>query len=178
MHLTWAENRRSVREEHHCEPHAKELLIAYHETPHTGNSEPAFLDNARCFDVEVVVISDTCDQQVVFLREAGGPICIPIVIGWVEASNIVRRLQGVEPPRPPTDQAMLSAISALGGEVTDVLVDKLEGHVYYAKVRVQQGARLVILDMRPSDAISVALAAKRPIFFTEELVRRITAENC
>ncbi len=175
FHLTWAQFRRSVREQHLCEQHARELVEHYWKTARVGDGNPAILHGSTCFDLELVLITETDDKQVIYLREVGGTRSIPIVTGLFEAWSLVTKLQAHQSPRPLTHDAMLAAIQAMGGEMEDVLIDNLEGHIYYAKVRIRQGGRLVSVDTRPSDAFSLAVRAERPIFFANEVLAKLDA---
>jgi uncharacterized protein len=175
FHLTWARLRRSVREQHLCEQHARDLIERYWEASRVGNGNPAVLEGCKCFDIELIFITETDDRQVIYLREVAGTRSIPIVTGMFEAWGLVLKLQGYESPRPLTHDAMLSAVQALGGELENVLVDNLEGSTYYAKVRLRQDDRLVSIDTRPSDAFVLAVLAERPIFFANEVLAKLDA---
>jgi bifunctional DNase/RNase len=138
-----------------------------------GEGKRLTLPRATSFDIELVFISEIHEEQVIYLREVGGPTCLPVVTGIFEAYSIALRLQGFQSPRPLTFDAMLSAIAALGGKMYDVLIDKIDGTTYFAKARVNQAGKLVVIDMRPSDAFNLAITSNSPIFFTNELVNKM-----
>jgi bifunctional DNase/RNase len=105
-----------------------------------------------------IIISEINDQQVIYLREVGGPRTFPILIGIFEATSIDRRVKGRDlPPRPLTHDLLRNAIEELGGDAEDVVITNLEDHTYYAVIRVRQDGEVVELDSRPSDAIALAM---------------------
>jgi bifunctional DNase/RNase len=130
-------------------------------------------ERERCFDLDLIVIAELHAQQVVYLREVGGDRKIPILTGIFEATALDRKVKGYESPRPLTHDATAMIIRALGAEVQDVVVDAVEQHTYYAKVRIRQGSRVLAVDLRPSDAFMLAVAFDRPIFFTKEVLDKL-----
>jgi hypothetical protein len=127
------------------------------------------LDGARHFDIGVIIISEVNDQQVVYLQEVGVDQWIPILIGILEATWLDRRIKGVPTPRPLAHDATAMIIRDLGAAVQDVVVDSLAEHTYRAKLRIRHGFRLLVEDLRPSDAFALALVFGAPIFFTDEI---------
>jgi bifunctional DNase/RNase len=117
-----------------------------------------------------VVISETHDQQLVLLREASGGRTFPLVCGIFEATAIDRRLKGLPSPRPLTHDGWASTVAALGGRLRDVCIDELRETTYLAQLRVVQGDRLVLVDVRSSEAITLALACGVPILVANELL--------
>lgn len=142
-----------------------------------GQGKIATLQGATCFDIELVFVSEKHDEQVIYLREVGGSAYLPLLTGFFEACSIALKLQGFQSPRPLTHDAMLSAIDSLGGDMQDVLIDRIEGNTYFAKARLNQVSKLVVIDMRPSDAFNLAVTSDSPIFFTNELVSKMTTRD-
>lgn len=176
-HLTWAQFRQCLREQHLCEQDASALMDQYWLEHRIGKGNLVTLHGATCFDIELVLISENHDEQVVYLREVGGPAYLPVLTGIFEAWSIALKLQGFQSPRPLTHDAMLGAIAALGGDMHDVLIDRIEGNTYYAKARVNQARKLVVIDMRPSDAFNLAITSDSPIFFTDDLVNKMATRD-
>jgi len=110
-----------------------------------------------------VIINDVSDQQVVYLREIEGQRAFPILIGIFEAASINRHVRGEESQRPLTHDLLRSTIEELGGELQDVVVNKLQDHTYYALIRVKRDGELIEIDSRPSDAIALAVQFKPPL---------------
>lgn len=117
-----------------------------------------------------IVISEIQDQQVIYLKEVEGERCFPIVIGIFEASSIERRVKGLQSPRPLTHDLLASVIEALGGELQDILINDLQNHTYYARLRIRKDGELIEVDSRPSDAIALAATCRVPIYVNESVL--------
>ena len=117
-----------------------------------------------------IVTDDVREQYVIYLKEIDGDRIFPIVIGLFEVVSIERRVKGVPTPRPLTHDLLCQAVELLGGTIQDVMISDLQDGTYYAKIRVKNGAELVEIDSRPSDAIAVAVTADVPIFVSESVL--------
>ena len=53
-----------------------------------------------------------------------------------------------------------------------VLIDGTKGETYFAKLVLRQGGRLISLDARPTDALSLALREDAPFMTTEEVLSK------
>jgi bifunctional DNase/RNase len=104
-----------------------------------------------------IVINDTGNEQIIYLREVDGPRTFPILIGLFEAMSIDRRVKGEVPSRPLTHDLLKNTIQELGGEMQDVVINNLMDHTYYAILRVRVNGEVVEIDSRPSDAIALSV---------------------
>jgi bifunctional DNase/RNase len=117
-----------------------------------------------------IIISETGDQQIIYLKEVGGERSFPIMIGIFEATSIDRRVKGIAPPRPLTHDLLANTIDLLGGELQDIYINELRDHTYFAKLRIKHEGELIEVDSRPSDAIAIAVTADVPIYVAEEVI--------
>jgi bifunctional DNase/RNase len=117
-----------------------------------------------------IIISETNDQQIIYLKEVDGERMFPIVIGIYEATSIDRRVKGASAPRPLTHDLLASTIELLGGELQDIYISELRDHTYYAKLRIKHEGEIVEVDSRPSDAIAVAVTVDVPIYVAEDVI--------
>ncbi|HHX24890.1 MAG: bifunctional nuclease family protein [Tepidanaerobacteraceae bacterium] len=95
---------------------------------------------------------------------------LPIMIGPLEAQNIVLPIQGVKPPRPITPDLLKTTIEKLGGTLEKVVITDIRYNTYYAEIHIKQNNRSIVLDSRPSDAIALAIRCNAPIFMNFRLV--------
>jgi bifunctional DNase/RNase len=63
-----------------------------------------------------------------------------------------------------------SVITELGGELQDVIINDLQNHTYYARLRIRQDGELREVDSRPSDAIALAVTCQVPIYVNESVL--------
>lgn len=121
-------------------------------------------------ELKRIIISEVHDQQFIVLREVDGTRGFSIVIGIFEATSIDRRVKNIVPPRPLTHDMIVGVVEQLGGEIQDILINDLQDHTYFAKLRIRKDGELVSIDCRPSDAIAVAVTAKVPIWVAEKVL--------
>lgn len=117
-----------------------------------------------------IIISEVDDHQVIILKEVDGDRSFPIVIGIFEATSIDRRVKGMHSPRPLTHDLITSVVEQMGGEIQDIVISDLKEHTYFAKLRVRKDGELIDVDCRPSDGIALAVAARVPIYVSEDVL--------
>ncbi|MCZ2344038.1 MAG: bifunctional nuclease family protein [Bacteroidales bacterium] len=121
-------------------------------------------------DLRRIIISEVDEHQVIVLREVDGDRSFPIIIGLFEAANIDRRVKGIPSPRPLTHDLIAAIIDNMNGTLQDIVINELKNNTYYARLRIRQDGELIEVDCRPSDAITVAVATKVPIYVNEEVL--------
>jgi RNA polymerase sigma factor (sigma-70 family) len=107
-------------------------------------------------------------QFIVLLKESAGERILPIWVGSFEANSLVLQLSEISTPRPMTYDLMARLLKVAEIPVERVAVTNLRDNTYYATIWVRIGDRLHEVDARPSDALSLALRLKAPIFVTPE----------
>jgi bifunctional DNase/RNase len=118
-----------------------------------------------------ILISETSDQQYIFLKEKDGDRTFPIVIGFYEALAIDRFVRENSPPRPMTHDLLANVLTAVGAKVEKVEVTNLKESTFYAVVHIRTAdGRKAEVDARPSDAIALATAVKARIFVSEKVL--------
>ena len=124
-------------------------------------------------ELHKIIISEMQDQQIIMLKEVDGERTFPIVIGSTEAMAIDRRLKSIPTPRPMTHDLLASVIEELGGSITQIEINDLENHTFYARIHVRQDGRTIEIDSRPSDAIALGIATSVPIFVAEHVLDEV-----
>ncbi len=122
--------------------------------------------------VESIRVNMTNYKRVVMLKEKTAPRYLPIWIGHFEADAIAIPMQNVPVSRPLTHDLLSSVIGALGGKITQVVINELSDETFYAKLIIDENGRHVEVDSRPSDAIAIAIRAGVPIFATDAVLDR------
>ncbi len=111
-------------------------------------------------------------QRIVFLKQKDSNRYMPIWIGPNEADAIVYKLNNIEAPRPLTHDLLDSAISALGGKVERIVVNRLHQETFYATIEMRLGEKLIELDARPSDAIALSVRTCAPIYASDDVMEK------
>ena len=97
---------------------------------------------------------------------------VPIWIGSHEAAQMGVAIEGVRLPRPTTHDLMLDLMTNLDATVDHALIFDLQGQTFFAKLVLRQGGRLIELDARPTDALSLAIRQQAPFYIDETLLDR------
>jgi len=117
-----------------------------------------------------IIISETNDEQVIVLKEVGGPRAFPIVIGIWEAVAIDRNIKGKKTPRPMTHDLLENVIKGLDADLEKIVVTDLRDRTFYAKLILRRNGTAVEIDSRPSDAIALAVQMRVPIYVEESVL--------
>ena len=88
---------------------------------------------------------------------------IPIWIGSQEAAQIGLALENIKLPRPLTHDLLLD---------DHVVINDVKTTVFYSKVALRHHGRLIQLDARPSDSITLALRQGAPIYMDKNVLER------
>jgi bifunctional DNase/RNase len=122
--------------------------------------------------VKGVFIADSqgnAPAPVVLLEDENARI-VPIFVGLSEAISIHHALSGELSPRPMTHDLFISVLESLSASITNVLIDDLDGGIYYARLTIKSDSKQNEIDARPSDCLALALRAKAPIEVQEKVM--------
>src|SRR5687768_7890675 len=123
-------------------------------------------------ELRSIKISDTGDRQYIGLAEKTGERTLTIVIGYSEVLAIHRFVKAEQMPRPMTHDLLVAMLEASGAALQRIDVTDLRDGTFYAVLRVRrQDGTEAEVDARPSDAIAIATALKKPIFVAEQVLR-------
>lgn len=117
-----------------------------------------------------ILITETQDYQVIYLREVEGDRTFPIVIGLYEAAAIERRLKNIPIKRPQTHELLANTIEQLGGHLEQILINDLHDHTFFAQLIIRRDGEVIEIDSRPSDAIALGIANEVPIYVAEHVL--------
>jgi bifunctional DNase/RNase len=125
--------------------------------------------------IEVVVaglgIAAPSSAPMLLLKEREGERVLPISIGPPEAQAIAMPLQGVRAPRPMTHDVFTEVISHLGGHLRRVEVTELtDSGTFHARLVLEQAGNEHSIDIRPSDAVALAVRTETPIYVAEAVL--------
>ena len=107
---------------------------------------------------------------IVILRDPDNKLNLPIWIGLLEATAMATELEGIKMARPMTHDLLRAVIAELGAVVEWVEVTDLKDNTYFAQVFLRTGEQQIAIDARPSDAVSLALRTKSPIYVAKKVL--------
>lgn len=129
-------------------------------------------------DVLTLVMPTTSGPSVLVLQpvdEIGGKRpgrVVPIWVGVAEATQLSIALELVRFARPMTHDLFLDALTNLDTIIESVVIDDVKGATFFAKLKLRNQGRTIILDARPSDAIALAVREQAPIYMTEAVLEK------
>jgi uncharacterized protein len=107
---------------------------------------------------------------IVILKDSENKLNLPIWIGLLEATAMATELEGIKMARPMTHDLLRSVLDELGAVVEAIEVTDLRENTYYALIHLEIAGRRLTIDCRPSDAISLALRTKSPIYVAKKVL--------
>jgi bifunctional DNase/RNase len=169
VHFHVARGRRWAGIHHACEQHIDEVLARYFYENPVGSAEQPF-ESATPFDIEILLVrSDGPADGVYYLRQPSSGRYFCSTMGYCESAALYLNIESSQPPRPGTHVKFAQTISLLGGLLKDVIITGFlqRENCFCAHLRVQQSDKLHEIDIRPSDALNLAIICNVPIFVSE-----------
>ena len=121
--------------------------------------------------VAALTLDPTTKTPIVLLKDPDNKLNLPIWIGLLEAGSIATELEGIKSQRPMTHDLLRNMLGELGGTVEAIELTELRDNTYYAQIQVKtREGRALAIDSRPSDAISLALRTKSPIYVAKKVL--------
>jgi bifunctional DNase/RNase len=106
------------------------------------------------------------------LREKNGNRVFGFIVDLFACAELDRALHATPTPRPLIHRAILDLVSMFGGHVQriEVKVIPSDSRVYGGSLIVEQSRKEIVLDMRASDALVLAVLDQAPIFLPQDLL--------
>ena len=129
--------------------------------------------NRDVIEVQVRAVLPLDGSFAVFLGNAEKTFVI--YVDESVGSAISMFMRGVSKERPLTHDLLASVLLAFGAKVDRVIINNVQGSVFFARIIVsaenELHARKVIeLDARPSDSLALALQQSAPIFVAKHVL--------
>lgn len=117
------------------------------------------------------------NAYIIILRGEENDEVLPIWVGKSEANAISLALEGIFTPRPMTHDLIKSVLDRLDAKIISIVVTELNDSTYFSKTHLMYRDSEITIDSRPSDAIALALRADAPIFVSEGVIKKQSAEE-
>ena len=128
------------------------------------------LEDTVLMNVGGLTLDPATKTPIVILRDGENKVNLPIWIGLLEATAIATELEGIQMARPMTHDLLRNLIGELGATVESIEISDLRDNTYYAVIHLRVGDTARTIDSRPSDAISLALRTKSPIYVAKKVL--------
>ena len=133
------------------------------------------LEDTVLMNVGGLTLDPSTKTPIVILRDDENKVNLPIWIGLLEATAIATELEGIQMARPMTHDLLRNLIGELGATVESIEISDLRDNTYYAVIHLRVGDTARAIDSRPSDAISLALRSKSPIYVARKVIEASSA---
>ena len=115
-------------------------------------------------------------SHIVFLENDENKV-IPIYIGAAEAFSIQTALEKIPYPRPLTHDLLLSIVEGLKMEVLKVVIDDLNGGIFFARILIRSNGEEHEFDARPSDSLAIAARCEVPVYVANEVIETASVDK-
>lgn len=181
FHFTRLDSRRTVYKKYMCDDHARDFLGKFRAEKFIGSGVGSSAPGLVCVDFEMIIYHNGPEDKpvCVYLHEVGGTRRLATMIDTCAWSALLTQIEHYELPRPATHIGWTDSIRKLGGQFQDVVVDKYDeaDGWFGAILRVANERRLMVVDVRPSDAYTLAAIYEAPIFVVERILEDAVARE-
>ena len=187
MHFVRAEERRAVAVSHFCHTHGKvhadaERVRHYSPSRH-GAGTKTTIGSGVHFGLDFLFVNELQNRPWGYCRvgliECGGNRKFDFEIGVCEIGSLDFELQSYSSPRPLLHHTTAAIISALGGQLEYIEIDKHDASqaTFEAKLHIRQSNVDVVVDSRPSDALILAVTLDVPIAVASAVLASLANQN-
>ena len=128
-------------------------------------------------EIDKIEYHPSSKGYILLLKKINSNIKIPILIGANEAQSLSIAFEDISLPRPTTHDLIINFTNEVDIQIQSVFVKKYANGTFFASILLQKGNEEIELDSRPSDAISIALKNKSPIYITDNVLDSIKTKN-
>ncbi len=121
------------------------------------------MDTAGCVKTDVSV-----DSSTIYLTQ--GCYSLAIASNELQTYSISHGIMGTRGPRPTTHDVIYDLIDMFQLDPLIVRIECFSQGTYYATMAFNHGSDVLEMDIRPSDAIAVAVRTETPIYVNETLL--------
>lgn len=121
-------------------------------------------------------LEDAAPTPIVLLENEDEKV-LPIYIGASEAFSIQTALEEMSYPRPLTHDLLISMLEGLNSKIEKIIIDDLDGGVFFARIIVTRNGAEFEFDARPSDSLALAVRTKSPIFVSKKVMEQASVER-
>jgi bifunctional DNase/RNase len=128
------------------------------------------LEDSILMSVGGLTLDPMTKTPIVILKDHDNKLNLPIWIGLLEATAMATELEGIKMARPMTHDLLRNVLAELGATVQCVEITDLKDNTYFALIHIHINGSERTIDARPSDAISLALRTKSPIYVNKRVI--------
>jgi bifunctional DNase/RNase len=131
--------------------------------------------NNSFIKIKVKAVMPTSNGCAVFL--GNDTRTFVIYVNKAIGETLQQAISGVEYERPQTHNLMSTILNGLGAEVEQVTINDVVESTFFARLVISMenelGRKIVEIDARPSDALSLALISQKPIYVCDNVLKEV-----
>ncbi len=127
-------------------------------------------ENFILMTVGGLTLDPVTKTPIVILRDPDNKLNLPIWIGLLEATAMATELEGIKMARPMTHDLLRTRARGARARGRVGRDHRPAENTYFALIYLRVGDRQLTIDARPSDAISLALRTKSPIYVAKTVL--------
>jgi len=120
--------------------------------------------------IKGVILDQVSDMPFIILQTEDKKKCMSLGIGPAEATAIIMAMEGIKAPRPLTHDLFAHFLARHHFVVDKVEIYDILDTKFYARLHYHRGFRKFMLELRPSDALALAVRLQTPIFVKKEII--------
>lgn len=118
-----------------------------------------------------LMMDPSTNMPIVVLKDVASDTVMPIWVGIFEANAIAIEVEKLSAPRPMTHDLTRNLIGYLNASLDRVVITDIKDDTFHALLWLNQDGEQIAVDVRPSDAIALALRSDCPIFVSEDVMQ-------
>jgi len=129
----------------------------------------AMIQQLPCMDLTNYVETEiTVDATNIYLRS--GCYMLAMTTNELQTFSISNGMNGIRGPRPATHDVITDLMEIFEIEPLLVKIESMNQGTYFSKLAVTQGTKVLDMDIRPSDAIAIAVRTNIPVWVNKTLL--------
>ena len=128
-------------------------------------------------EIDKIEYHPSSKGYILLLKKINSNIKIPILIGSNEAQALSLAFEDINLPRPTTHDLIINFSNEADIQIQNVLIKKYVNGTFFASIVTLIQNEKIEIDSRPSDAISIALKNKIPIYITDNVLESIKSKE-
>jgi len=109
----------------------------------------------------------------VLLEDVAGSFGLPVIISSYDAMPLISVFENIRANRPQTHDLFTAFINRVGTTLIEASIVRFEKGVFYTKLLFTGLHGAFVIDSRVSDALSLALRLRAPVFVEEEIISEL-----
>jgi bifunctional DNase/RNase len=108
-------------------------------------------------EIQGIAMDPESNSPFILLGDSSGEQSVSIPVGPTEASSIILYLEGVQPPRPLTHDLISNFMHKHKFHAKNIVLYNIGQDLAHATLQYRKGFKAYSMDLRPSDAIALAV---------------------